>query len=231
MEQLWRQPGGYLEAEKRYIHRHGNVVWGRMRISLVRDRGGVPLYFVVHVEDITERKRTEGALRESEERFRIMADGCPMPMWVTDAEGGTQFINRAYREFCGTACEQVEGNKWQSLIHPDDATEYVRAFQRAVSEHAPFQSEARIRRADGEWRWVASYAEPRFSPGGEYLGHVGLSPDITERKQDEQARQFQLSLIRAIHEVSLDGILVVDNEDIIVSHNKRLLDTWRIPRP
>ena len=57
--------------------------------------------------------------------------------------------------------------------------EYVGAFQRAVREHTPFRAEARVRRADGEWRWIGSYAEPRLSPGGEYLGHVGLSPDIT----------------------------------------------------
>ena len=91
-------------------------------------------------------------------------------MWVTNAEGGNQFINRAYREFCGTTYEQVEGGKWQLLIHPDDAPEYVGAFQRAVREHAPFRAEARVRRADGEWRLMASYAEPRLSPGASSWG-------------------------------------------------------------
>jgi len=228
-EQLRRQPGGYLELEKRYIHRNGNVVWVRMRISLLRDGGGNPLHFVVHVEDITERKRTEEALRESEERFRIMADSCPAMMWVANAEGGRQFVNRAYREFCGATLEQVQGDRWQSLVHPDDLPEYVRAFQRSVRERSPFRGEIRVRRADGEWRWLAPQAEPRFSPSGEFLGHVGLSPDITERKQSEQARQFQLSLIRAILEVSLDGILVVNDENLIVAHNKRFLDIWKIP--
>ena len=97
---------------------------GAHRISLVRDSAGGPFYFVVHMEDITERKRAEEALRESEERFRIMADSCPTVMWVTDAEGGTQFINRAYREFCGTTSNRWR-DKWQSLLHPDDAPEYV----------------------------------------------------------------------------------------------------------
>jgi PAS domain S-box-containing protein len=66
-----------MESEKRYIHRGGKVVWARRRMALIRDDGGNPQYFVVHAEDITERKRTEEALRESEERFRIMADSCP----------------------------------------------------------------------------------------------------------------------------------------------------------
>ena len=152
------------------------------------------------VEDITERRRAAEALRESEDRFRIMADGCPTIMWVTNADGGIRFINRATRDFFGTSYEQVEGGKWQMLLHPDDAPEYVGAFQRAVREHAPFRSEGRVRRADGEWRWVASYAEPRISPDGEFLGHVGLSPDITERKEAEQALQRSEEKFRQLAE-------------------------------
>jgi len=83
---------------------------------------------------------------------------------------------------------------------PDDAPAYFEAFRRAVEEHGSFRAEARVRRADGEWRWIGSHAEPRLAPGGEYLGHVGLSSDITERMRAEQAIRFQLSLIRAIHE-------------------------------
>ena len=199
-EQLWNDPGGCVDAEMRYIHRTGRVVSVRVRVSLVRDSNGDPSYFVAHVEDITERKRVQEALCESENRFRIMADGCPALMWVANAAGGRQFINRAYREFSGTTREQVEGDEWQSLVHPDDAPEYVGAFQRAVREHTPFRGEARLRRGDGEWRWVASYAEPRFSPGGEYLGHVGLSPDITERKQAEQALQSSEEKFRQLAE-------------------------------
>jgi PAS domain S-box-containing protein len=179
--QLYTDPDGCLDAELRYIHRTGNVVWVRARVSLVQNSDGSPLYFVVHVEDIGERKRAQEALRESEERFRIMADGCPAVMWVTNAKGGIQFINRAFRETCGVTFEQVEGSKWPSLFHPDDAPEYVEAFQRALKEHSPFQREARARRADGEWRWTESHAEPRFSPGGEFLGLAGISPDITEQ--------------------------------------------------
>jgi PAS domain S-box-containing protein len=187
LEQLLTGTAEYVEGERRYLHRGGHVVWGRDRISLVRDHRGRPLYSVVHVEDITERRRTENALRESEERFRIMADSCPMGIWVTDEQGGTRFINRRYREFSGVTSEQVEPNEWRSRIHPDDSLEFVGALQRALKEHAPFRTEGRHRRADGEWRWVESYAVPRFSSGGEFLGLVGTSKDITERKRAEEA--------------------------------------------
>jgi PAS domain S-box-containing protein len=186
--------------EKRYLHRSGSIVWARTRISLVRSSAGSPLYFVAHVEDVSERKRAEEALRESEERFRIMADGCPAFMWVTDAEGGTRFINRTYREFFGTTLEQVEGSKWGRLLHPDDAPNYLATRKRAVEERTPFRAEARVRRADGEWRWIATCAEPRFSPAGEYLGHVGMSPDVTESKQAEEALQSSEEKFRQLAE-------------------------------
>ena len=139
--------------------------------------------------DVTERRRAEEALQESEERFRIMADGCPTMMWVTNAEGGNRFINRAYRQFAGIDFEEAEERKWELLVHPDDVHGYIEAFERAIRERAPFSAEVRVRRADGEWRWLASDAAPRFSAGGEFLGLVGISPDITARKQAEQTLQ------------------------------------------
>ncbi len=204
-DRLCQDPGESAELEKRYLRRDGSVLWGRTRISLVQDSQGSPLYFVVHVEDITERKHTAEALHESENRFRNMADSCPTMLWVTGADGGAQFVNRMYREFTGVTYAEVEGGKWPLLVHPDDAAQYVGAFERAVREHASFRAEARIRRADGEWRLIGSYAEPRLSPSGAFLGHVGLTADITARNEAEQAvraseEKFR-QLTENIHEV------------------------------
>jgi len=200
VERLLADPSCIVDVEKRYVHRSGSIVWARIRVSLVRDSASNPSYLVVHTEDITQRKRAEEALSESEDRFRVMADSCPTMMWVTDAEGGNRFINRSYREFAGTTYEQLEGGKWQLLVHPDDAPEYVGAFYRAVAEHTPFRAEARVRRADGEWRLLGSYAAPRLSPGGVFLGHVGLSADITERRQAEQALRSSEERFRQLAE-------------------------------
>ena len=187
LEQLSHRPAEFAEIEKRYIHRSGRIVWVRIRISRVQNAGGTTAYFVGHVEDITERKRTEEALHESEDRFRLMADACPTMIWLTDAEGGVHFINRMYRDFTGATQEEVEGGKWQLLVHPEDAPAYIDAFQSAVRERAPFRAEARVRRTDGEWRLLGSNALPRLSEGGAFAGHIGLSADITERSQSEQA--------------------------------------------
>jgi PAS domain S-box-containing protein len=140
-------------------------------------------------KDITEQRRWEESLRESEERFRIMADSCPTIIWVTDAVGKTRLANRVCHEFFGTTFEQADDSQSRLLIHPDDHSEYAARFLRAVHQRTPFRAEARVRRSDGEWRWIASYAEPRLSLNGAFLGHVGISPDITDRKQSEEALQ------------------------------------------
>jgi PAS domain S-box-containing protein len=182
------------------LRKDGSRVDLSLCVSLTRNAAGVPTGVAVIIHDIGPRIRDEQKLRETEERFRIMADGCPALMWVTNAQGGNEFINRAFREFCGKSYEQVEGNQWQLLVHPDDAADYGEAFQRAVKEQTSFQREARIRRADGQWRWVESSAEPRFSVDGSFLGHVGLSPDITERKQVEQSLKSSEEKFRQLAE-------------------------------
>jgi PAS domain S-box-containing protein len=217
------------EGERRYFRRDGSVLWTHGKITLLRADDGSGLRYVIHVEDITERRQAEEALRESEERFRTMADCSPSMMWVTNVDGSLHFINKACREFYGVTCEENEHGEWQPLVHPDEAVEHAAALKRAATDHTSFNAEARVRRHDGEWRIVGSHAEPRLSASGEYMGHVGLSADITERKANEQAREFQHSLIRTIQEVALDGILVVDNEGHVLSHNERLFEVWKIP--
>ena len=187
MERLVGDPSALADVENRYVHRSGNIVWARTRFSLATDKAGNPLYLVVHLEDLTERKRADEALRESEERFRTMADASPAMMWVTGADGEVEFINRAYREFLGTTCEAVAGGKWRLQIHPDDAQQYDEAFHSAVREHAPFSAETRVQRADGKWRLLGSRGEPRVSPSGEFLGHAGVCTDITARRREEEA--------------------------------------------
>jgi len=189
-----------LQHEGICVRKNGQSVQVSATAYPIRNSRGEVAAISVILRDISERKRTEEKIHEKESRFRMMADGCPALMWVTNAEGRVEFINRAYRELIGTPLDRVEGLNWEALIHPDDAQRYLQDCERALEERAPLRSETRLRSAKGEWRWVATYAEPRFSPSGEFLGYVGLCPDITERKQVEEALRTSEEKFRQLAE-------------------------------
>lgn len=137
--------------------------------------------------DITSLRHTEAALRESEKRFRLMADASPAPIWLADASGSTTFVNRAYREFFGVDLSRPPTpENWQALVHPDDLPGYAATVARALEQRSTFAATVRVRRTDGEWRWVASYAAPVLDEQGQLTAMVGMSPDITEIKRAEE---------------------------------------------
>jgi PAS domain S-box-containing protein len=152
-------------------------------------------HYISSFIDITAAKRAEAALRESEERFRVMADSSPFMIRVDGADGMTMLVNKAYTDFFGITQEQVQGKFWKPVLHPDDAEQYLNQFMASLEGHKPFHTEARVRRADGEWRWLESFAEPRFSSAGEFEGMVGGSLDITERKKTETLKDEFIGLV------------------------------------
>ncbi len=135
-------------------------------------------------EDVTARKSIETALRESESRFREMAETSPVMIWVTDARGSVEFVNQAYRGFFGVREEDLRGpDGWKPLVHPDDVQTYAETFYACLRDGLPFYAEARMRRQDGQWRWIASDAAARLAADGRIIGYAGSSPDITEMKE------------------------------------------------
>jgi len=181
------QGNGFSQYEGLCLRKDGRRIQVSVTGFPIKDSEGQVVAISNILRDISERHESEQRLRESEERFRTMADSCPIGIWVTNAQGETRFVNRAYREFVGLAQEQVEPDGWKLLIHPDDAPAFFKAFKHALREHGRFKAERRSRRADGEWRWMESHAEPYFSPEGEFLGLVGTSKDINDRRQAAQA--------------------------------------------
>jgi len=173
--------------------------WFLGRVTRFDIDGGLARIVIEHI-NITERRRSEQALVESEERFRTMADSCPSILWVSDKQGNLEFINQECRQFFGTASSEMTADEWKRLIHPDDARDYTAAFSRSAASHTSFSAEARVRRGNGEWRIVGSRAEPRLSPSGEYMGHIGLSADITERRQANEALRSSEEKFRQLAE-------------------------------
>src|SRR5262245_934880 len=140
-----------------------------------------------------ERKRTEDALRASEEKFRILADTAPVMVWVSGADKLRAFFNKPWLEFTGRAMEEELGYGWAESVHPEDYDCCLETFNASCDAREPFKMEYRLRRHDGEYRWILDHGVPRYSPGGGFLGCVGSCIDITERKQVEAREREQLA--------------------------------------
>jgi PAS domain S-box-containing protein len=185
------------KTEYRAIHSNGQIVSLQQSGRAFFDSTGQMIRVIGITADITERKRTEAALRESEDRFRHVADAVPVSLWVTGPDGLVSFWNKSALRFTGRTMEELVGNNWSDLIHPDDRVACRAAFSSAVADRGEFHIECRLLRADGEYRWCLCTGVPHFSPDGIFLGLVGSSVDITELRQAHQealARQKLESL-------------------------------------
>jgi len=178
--------GEPLNAEYRLRDAGGQWHWSNARATPLWDEQGRIRGWLGMNLDISARKATEAALRESEARFRVMADGVPLIIWVHDAQGHQEFVNRTFLEFFGIPAAAGAGDGWRLVMHPDDAEAYVDEFMSCTRERRSFHGETRVHDAAGEWRWLESWGRPRFSEDGEFLGMVGTSADVTERKVVEQ---------------------------------------------
>ncbi len=182
-----RAAGGEVVRYDVLVRMAGDArVWIDFQLSPLHDTKGHITHLIPSALEITVRHAAEEALRESEQRFRIMADGLPQIIWVHDAQGQLQFVNQAYLDFFGVTPQQLASSNWHPLVHPEDMAAYSGEFNACVGDRRPFHAEVRVRRFDGQWRWLESHALPRFSDSGEFLGMVGSSPDITERKSAER---------------------------------------------
>ena len=157
-----------------------------------KDGRGKVIGMILLVQDITEQRAAERALKESEARFRRIADSAPVMMWVTRLDRTRDFVNDAYAEFAGMSREEARVLDWRERIHPDDQQRLVDESIAGEASLKPFTLEARYLRHDGEWRWLRSVSQPRFGTDGELSGFIGAASDITDAKQAEIELQRQV---------------------------------------
>ena len=140
---------------------------------------------IVSSSDITERVAAQQALRESEARFRNMADTAPVMIWISGVDKKVTYLNKQWVDFTGRRMEEQLGDAWVQHVHPEDSDRCFEIYSNSFDKREPFEMEYRLRRYDGEYRWIYDAGAPRFSPDGAFLGYIGTCLDITERKESE----------------------------------------------
>ncbi|MDT8388121.1 MAG: PAS domain-containing protein [Thiogranum sp.] len=195
---------GSLTSEYRVICADDSVRWiseCAQTVFMGEGEARQPVRTIGVERDVTEQKQAEELLRESEARFRIMADGLPLMVTVHDPLGRQLFVNRTFRIFFGKEMDWTCDGHWKSVVHPDDLEFYLSQFQAALRGRNSFHAELRVRDADGQWRWIESFMSPRRSDKGVFLGLIGACVDITERKHtSQQLEQLMEDLERQVRE-------------------------------
>lgn len=197
----------------------GDWGWFLSRAQPVRGADGAIMRWFGTNTDITAQRQAEAALRESEGRFRLMADTAPSAVWLTNAEGEVEFVNQALVEFYGRPEHGLMGHVWKEALHPEDAPGVMATQAEHRPKKAPYGFEARFRRIDGVWRWMKVTVNPRFDAHGAFMGYVGLSFDVTESRraiealERQQRRQsFLLALNDRLRDLSDAGDIMIEVE-------------------
>ncbi|MEW5860967.1 MAG: PAS domain S-box protein [Cyanobacteriota bacterium] len=227
-------------SQNRNYTKDGSIVYCEWYNSALLDESGRLVSVLSLVLDVTSRQRTEAALRESEERFRTMADSAPVLLWVAGMDGRCNFFNQRWLTFRGHTLEEELDKGWAEGLHPEDLQRCSDTYLAAFHARENFQMEYRLLRADGEYRWLLDRGAPRFLADGSFAGYIGSCIDITERKtaeaalRDRAAELARLSSIFAKTNAALEKRNAeLDHFAYIVSHDLKAplraisnLSTW-----
>jgi len=200
--------------EKRYVRKHGGQLWGRLNVSLLRNGDGASPLVFAFVEDITERKRSEEALRESEERFRLAAQAAKMYAYGWDVPTDKVVRSEEYVNVLGYSYQEKELTRQQILatIHPDDRALFIGSVDQLTPQNSTSQISYRVLQPDGPVVWLEKSARAFFDEQGKLLRMIGMVANITERKRAEQAQRESEDKLRLLLDSTAEAIYGIDLE-------------------
>ena len=221
-----REQGGDFQREYRVELPGGAVRWIHSRGRVELGGGGRAVLMHGISVDITKRKQADLALRESEERFRIMADTAPVMIWMAGTDRLCTFFNKGWLDFTGRTPEQESGNGWAEGVHREDLEHCLDVYASAFDARQEFAMEYRLRRCDGEYRWVLDHGVPRFASDGAFLGYIGTCIDISERKERDNLLKRERAFLLQIIEINPNLIFAKDRQGQFTLANKAVADIY-----
>ncbi|WP_406806455.1 PAS domain S-box protein [Burkholderia semiarida] len=199
---------GQWQGELQRVRKDGKVVMISSRLALWRDAGGKAVAILATNNDITDRKRLEGEMRQQKDELHAMIDAIPAMVWSSDSEGKIGYVNKRWTEF-GVSTAEREEDIWRAVVHPDDLVAMQHAWERAVRNESRFENTVRIRREDGVYRWVHVRAAPLRDGSGRLVRWYGVNADIEARKQAEQAWRRSEALLSGAQRLSHTGSIAM----------------------
>jgi PAS domain S-box-containing protein len=187
LSEKWKNMGTLHNEEIEVLTKRGQKRTVLANAGSLKDAHGNLMHTMIVQVDITDRKQAEAVLQESEERFRRVANTAPVMIWMAGADELCTYFNSTWLQFAGRSIEQELGNGWTEGVHPDDLQAYWKTYMKAFDQREPFQMEYRLRRYDGEYRWMFAQSLPRLNSDGSFAGYIGSCIDVTDHKLAQEA--------------------------------------------
>jgi PAS domain S-box-containing protein len=175
---------------------------------------------------VEERREKAEALSESEARFRSMADTAPVMIWMSGINRQSSFFNKGWLDFTGRKLEEELGDGWAQGVHREDVDRCRKVYVHSFAAREEFTMEYRLRRSDGEYRWVIDHGVPRFARDGMFLGYIGTAIDITERKTAQETLEKERAFLRQVIDVDPNFIFAKDREGRFTLVNQAVADAY-----
>ncbi len=210
---------------------NGQTMWLRTSKVPLKNQDNEIFGVLGIYEDITDRKLAEDKIRESENRFRTMANAAPVLIWVAGTDKRCQWFNQIWLDFTGRTMEQEQGVGWTKGVHPDDLNRCLEIYTTHFDWREPFQMEYRLRRHDGEYRWLSDHGVPLIDEQGNFSGYIGSCMDVTPSKElTLQLRKAlkdlgtQTTRLQTLLETASDGIHILDMQGNIIQFSDSFAD-------
>jgi PAS domain S-box-containing protein len=179
--------GGEIAGAMSFVTTHRHVLWTPELVNQLRAIGDILWNALKRRQSMQALLAARETARESEERFRFIANAAPVMIWMSDVDKQVTYVNQRWLDFTGWPPNVVPGHRWMGLIHPDDVERCGDVYVKAFDQRNPFEVDHRLRRHDGEYRWTVTVGVPRYATDRSFIGYVGTAVDVTDRKLVEDA--------------------------------------------